>query len=158
MNLILCSWIASSTEPSLAWLCIITTDCLHDGSLFAAFAIFTHFHSCSFLQSREVWCLEVQVDHSESRKYLRGMQISLKWGYNQIIDIQIQVEALQDTETTNNLLKAITFSTVKVPELAQVCNSDLWYLSLEDIKFGHSKFCWWRYERVLTLGALQAMG
>lgn len=55
------------------------------------------------------------------------------------------MEALQVTKTTNNLLKTIKCSAVKVPELPPVVTlisviSDLRFL--EAIKFGHSKFCW----------------
>ncbi|POI25065.1 hypothetical protein CIB84_011185, partial [Bambusicola thoracicus] len=47
------------------------------------------------LVSREVWCLEVQVDHSESRKYLRE-------GINLVLTVPASHEGTQKaTENTN---------------------------------------------------------
>ncbi|KAJ7413473.1 cytosolic phospholipase A2 beta-like isoform X4 [Willisornis vidua] len=54
-----------------------------------AFAIFTLFYSC-LLQSREVCCLEVQVDINESRKYL-------KEGKNLVLSVSASHEGTQKT-------------------------------------------------------------
>ncbi|KFW74973.1 Cytosolic phospholipase A2 beta, partial [Manacus vitellinus] len=54
-----------------------------------AFAIFTLFYSC-LLQSREVCCLEVQVDINESRKYL-------KEGKNLVLSVPASHEGTQKT-------------------------------------------------------------